>query len=111
MELGFAKASVPAGLKKNTIESELGPAILSAEKKAKIFRNGIWSDALPPVPFYTIYWRKATQLTTQLMLIGGKKLLHLLFFITKSALVGTKNLILRPFRASPTPAPKQIQAT
>lgn len=109
MELGFAKASVPNGIKKNTIESQLAPVILNAEAKAKIFRNGIWSDHLPPIPSYIIYWRKGTQLGRDLLLLTLKKLLQGIGFTTKITLIWAKNLALRPFKSSP--APKQIQAS
>lgn len=106
VELGFARASVPQGIKKNTIESEIAPVILSAEAKAKTFRNGIWSDQLGPVPMYVTYWRKGTQLSGELLLLTAKKLLQALGFASKSAYAGVKYLALRPFR----PAPK-VQAT
>lgn len=106
VELGYAKASVPQVIKKNTIESQLAPAILSAETRAKNYRNGIWSHNLPPLPVYVVYWRKGSQLTTELLTLTAKKLLKLLVFVSKSTLVGTKNLVLRPFRT-----PKQVQAT
>ncbi|XP_030031601.2 uncharacterized protein LOC115448336, partial [Manduca sexta] len=107
VELGFAKASVPNKIKKNTVESQLAATILSAEAKARSFRNGVWSDSLPPIPFYIVYWRKGAQLTTELLIFTAKKLLNLLGIASKSALVGTKNLVLRPFKSSP----KQVQAT
>lgn len=108
VELGFAKASVPQDIKKKTIESQLASGILSAENRAKSYRNGIWSDNLPPIPIYVIYWRKGTQLATDLIILSSKKLLQLLAFLSKSALVGGKKLILLPFNRSTT---KQIQAT
>lgn len=106
VELGFAKASVPQDLKKNTIESQLAPIILSAEAKAKSFRNGIWSENLPPLPIYKIYWRKGSKVTAELIIFSAKKILQLFGFASKSALVGVKNLALRPFRASS----KRVQA-
>lgn len=105
VELGFAKASVPEGIKKNTIEYEIAPVILSAEAKAKTFRNGIWSDKLGPVPVYDIYWRKGTQLARELLLLTGKKILQALGLASKSAYAGVKYLALRPFR------PSKVQAT
>lgn len=107
MELGFAKASFPKELKKNTIESQIAPALLSAEAQAKSLRNGIWSENLPPIPAYIVYWRKGSQLTLELFVLTAKKLLQLLKFTTKSALIGTKNLILIPFRSKP----KQVQTS
>ncbi|KAJ0173537.1 hypothetical protein K1T71_010686 [Dendrolimus kikuchii] len=107
VELGFAKASVPQDIKKNTIESQLATVILSSEAKAKSFRNGIWSDNLPPLPIYVVYWRKGLQVTGEILIITAKKLLEILGFASKSALIGAKNLALRPFRASP----KRVQAT
>ncbi|XP_034834033.1 protein C3orf33 homolog [Maniola hyperantus] len=107
VELGFAKASVPQGIKKKTIESQLAPKILSAEKHARSYRNGIWSDNLPPIPRYVTYWRKGSLLATELIILSTKKLLQLLAFLSKSALVGGKKLILLPFNKTP----KGIQAT
>ncbi|XP_004923350.1 uncharacterized protein LOC101741756 [Bombyx mori] len=107
VELGFAKASFPKELKKNTIESQIAPALLSAEAQAKSLRNGIWSENLPPIPAYIVYWRKGSQLTLELFVLTAKKLLQLLKFTTKSALIGTKNLILIPFRSKP----KQVQTS
>lgn len=107
VELGFAKASVPQNLKKNTIESQLAPALLSAEAHAKSYRNGVWSEKLPPLPVYVAYWRKGSQLTAELFVLSVKKLLQILGFASRSALVGIKNLALKPFRSSP----KQVQAT
>ncbi|XP_013192192.2 uncharacterized protein LOC106136250 [Amyelois transitella] len=109
VELGFAKASVPQDIKKNTFESTLAPAILSAEARAKSFRNGVWSDNLPPLPVYVVYWRKGSQLTTELAILTAKKLLQLLLLLTKMALVGAKNLAARPFKSSRTS--KQVQTT
>lgn len=106
IELGFAKALVPPIIEKNTVESSLAPVLLSAETHAKTFRNGIWSDQLPPLPTYVIYWRKGSQLTKEILVVLFKKMLLLLAYMSRSALVGAKNLALRPFRASP----KQIQA-
>lgn len=91
------------------MESELAPVILSAEAKAKTFRNGIWSDFLPPIPTYIVYWRKGTQLGGELLLFSLKKLLYGVGFATKSILIGTKNLVLRPFKSAPRS--KQIQAS
>lgn len=106
VELGYAKASVPQDIKKNTIESQLAPAILSAETRAKNYRNGIWLENLPPLPVYVVYWRKGSQKTAELLSLTAKKLLQFLVFVSKSALIGTKNLALRPFRT-----PKRVQAT
>lgn len=106
VELGFARASVPQKIEKNTVESSLAPALLSAENRAKTFRNGIWSDQLPPLPKYVIYWRKGSQITKEMLVVLIKKMLLLLAYMSRSALVGAKTLALRPFRASP----KQIQA-
>lgn len=107
VELGFAKASVPQDIKKNTIESQLAPALLSAEAYAKSYRNGIWSDCLPPLPIYVVYWRKGTQLTGQLMVLTAKKILHLLALASRGALLSVKYIALWPFRGSR----KQVQAT
>lgn len=107
VELGFAKASVPEKFKKDTIESQLVPALLSAEARAKSYRNGIWSDQLPPLPVYVLYWRKGSQLTKEILILTAKKLLQLLVFTTRSALVGVKKLAARPFKSSP----KQVQTT
>ncbi|XP_026494374.1 uncharacterized protein LOC113399447 [Vanessa tameamea] len=103
VELGFAKASVPQVIKKNTLESQLAPGIISAEARAKSFRNGIWSEKLPPIPIYVTYWRKGTHLTSDLIILSSKKLLQLITFISKSALVGVKKVILLPFKATPKP--------
>ncbi|KAM3960494.1 protein C3orf33 homolog [Aphomia sociella] len=107
VELGFAKASVPQQILKNSIESQLAPAILSAEARAKNYRNGVWSDKLPPIPVYVVYWRKGSQLTVELAVLTTRKLLQLLAIVSKGALLGVKNLALRPFRSTP----KQVQAT
>ncbi|XP_075982801.1 protein C3orf33 [Anticarsia gemmatalis] len=107
IELGFAKASVPKDIKKNTIESQLAPALLSAEAHAKNYRNGIWSDSLPPLPLYVVYWRKGSQWTADITVLTLKTLVHLLILASKGALIGVKNLALWPFRASR----KQVQAT
>lgn len=106
IELGFAKASVPQDIKKKTIESQLAPVLLTAESRAKSYRNGIWSEKLPPIPLYVIYWRKGTQLTTDIIILSFKKLFQLLAFVSKGALVGGKYLIQRPFRTS-----KSVQTT
>ncbi|XP_053613972.1 uncharacterized protein LOC128677278 [Plodia interpunctella] len=115
VELGFAKASVPQDVKKNTFESTLVPAILSAEARAKSFRNGVWSDKLPPLPVYVVYWRKGSQLTAELAVLSAKKFVQFLLFSTKMALLGAKNLAMRPFKSARSSkqiqAPKQIQAT
>lgn len=103
VELGFAKASVPLNVKKNTAESQLVPGLLSAEARAKSYRNGIWSDQLPPIPVYVVYWRKGSQLSKDLTILTAKKLLYLLTFTTRNALAGVKYLALRPFRSSPKP--------
>lgn len=108
VELGFAKASVPQNLKKNTIESQLAPALLSAEARAKSYRNGVWSEHLPPLPVYVAYWRKSSQLASELLVISLKKLLEVLGVASKSALLGVKNLVLRPFRSPPK---QSVQAT
>lgn len=105
VELGFAKALVPQIIEKNTVESSLAPVLLSAETRAKTFRNGIWSDQLPPLPNYVIYWRKGSQFAKEMLIVLIKKILLLLVYMSRSALVGVKKLALRPFRASP----KQIQ--
>ncbi|XP_059053201.1 uncharacterized protein LOC131847613 [Achroia grisella] len=106
VELGFATASVPQAIKKNTIESQLAPAILSAEAHAKNYRNGIWSDKLPPIPLYIVYWRKGSQISIELVALTARKLLQLLATTSKGALLGVKYLALRPFRTTP----KQVQA-
>lgn len=106
VQLGFAKASVPQKVQKDTVESSLAPVLLSAETHAKAYRNGIWSDQLPPLPKYVIYWRKGSQITKEMLVVLIEKMLLLLAYMSRSALVGAKKLALRPFRASP----KQIQA-
>ncbi|XP_045453332.1 uncharacterized protein LOC123662533 isoform X1 [Melitaea cinxia] len=106
VELGFATASVPPGIKKKSIESQLAPVLLSAEARAKSFRNGIWSEKLPPIPIYVTYWRKGSQLTADLTILASKKFLQLLTFLSKSALVGVKKIFLFPFKS-----PKPVQAT
>ncbi|CAK1583817.1 unnamed protein product [Parnassius mnemosyne] len=107
VELGFAKASVPQGIKEKTFESQIAPVILSAETCAKKYRNGIWSDKLPPVPLYVIYWRKGSKFVAGAFIFTINKLVQLLTFASKSALIGTKNLMLRPFRSTS----KQIHTT
>ncbi|XP_026760620.1 uncharacterized protein LOC113519663 [Galleria mellonella] len=107
VELGFAKASVPQAIKKDTIESQLAPVILSAEARAKSYRNGVWSEKLPPIPVYVVYWRKGSRLTVELLILTARKLLQLLAVTSKGALLGVKKLALRPFKTSP----KQVQAT
>ncbi|RVE53950.1 hypothetical protein evm_001353 [Chilo suppressalis] len=107
VELGFAKACVPQNISKNTLESKLAPAILSAEAHAKRYRNGVWSDMLPPLPLYVLYWRKSSQLTMELVAISFRKFLQILIFLSKSALVGVKKVALMPFKSKP----KQVQAT
>lgn len=107
VELGFAQASVPQPIKKKTVESQLASHILSAESCAKKYRNGIWSEKLPPIPLYVVYWRKGSQFTLDLLILTMKKLVQLLAFASKSTLVVTKNLASRPFRSSS----KQVQAT
>lgn len=103
VELGFAKTSVPRNLQKKSIESQLAPALLSAEARAKSYRNGIWSDLLPPIPWYIVYWRKGSKVANDVIIYTSKKLFILIAFISKSALVATKNLMLRPFRKSVQP--------
>ncbi|KAL4706985.1 hypothetical protein ACJJTC_019523 [Scirpophaga incertulas] len=107
VELGFAQASVSQKFDKNTIESQLAPALLSAESWAKRYRNGVWSEKLPPLPFYVVYWRKGAQLTIELLELCFRQTSLLLLIVVKSALVGMKNLALRPFKGSS----KQIQTT
>ncbi|XP_068619437.1 uncharacterized protein [Battus philenor] len=107
VELGFAQASVPQAIKKKTLESQLAPAILSAESCAKKYRSGIWSEKLPPIPLYVIYWRKGSQYLINSVIFTANKFVHLLTFALKSALIGTKNLALRPFRSTP----KHVKAT
>ncbi|XP_072929761.1 uncharacterized protein [Epargyreus clarus] len=105
VELGFAKASVPAVLPKNTLESLLAPGILSAETRAKTYRNGVWYDKLPPVPFYVVYWRKGSQLASEILVLSARNLLKFLVFVSKSAFGGAKKLALLPFKS----ASKQVQ--
>ncbi|PZC77850.1 hypothetical protein B5X24_HaOG202961 [Helicoverpa armigera] len=107
VELGFATASVPKNLKKNTIESKLAPALLSAEARAKSFRNGVWSENLPPLPAYVVFWRKGSQVTTDIVTLSAKKLAHVLLIASKGIFSGVKKLALRPFRSPP----KQVQTT
>ncbi|KAJ8723766.1 hypothetical protein PYW07_007746 [Mythimna separata] len=45
VELGFAKTLVPKNIPKNTIESKLAPVLLSAEARAKKFRQGVLGGA------------------------------------------------------------------
>lgn len=98
VELGFATASVPKNLKKNTIEAQLAPALLTAESRARSSRNGIWSEKLPPIPMYVLYWRKGSHYAAQVALDTVKKILFLLGYISKSALVGAKNVALRRYK-------------
>ncbi|CAB3248926.1 unnamed protein product [Arctia plantaginis] len=107
VELGFAKALVPENIKKNTIESQLAPALLSAEAYAKNYRHGIWSDRLPPLPRHIVLWRKGSQFTGQILVLSGKKLLHILAVVSKGVLIGMKTVILWAFRSSR----KQVQTT
>ncbi|KAI5635890.1 hypothetical protein NE865_11400 [Phthorimaea operculella] len=118
VELGFAKATVPKTVEKNTFEWRLAPVLLSAESRAKSYRNGVWSDILPPVPIYVVAWRKGThaakelvifsaKTTKELVVLSAKSLIWLLAFTMRSALAGVKYIASRPFRASP----KQVQAT
>uniref|UniRef100_A0A2A4JDF0 TNase-like domain-containing protein n=1 Tax=Heliothis virescens TaxID=7102 RepID=A0A2A4JDF0_HELVI len=107
VELGFATASVPRNLKKNTIESKLAPALLSAEARAKSYRNGVWSQALPPLPAYVVYWRKGSQVTTEILTLTAKKMGQVVLTASKAVFVGVKKLALRPFR----PSPKEVQTT
>lgn len=111
VELGFAQTCVPKAIKKKTFESNLAPALLSAEARAKSYRNGIWLDKLPPIPLYVIYWRKATKVGGEVIVLGGKQLYEVLvivgkqlyrviIFATKSALIATRDLALKPFRKS-----------
>ncbi|KAI8424884.1 hypothetical protein MSG28_006817 [Choristoneura fumiferana] len=106
VELGFAKASVPLKIQKNTIESKLAPVLLSAEQHAKNYRNGIWSDSLPPLPVYVVYWRKGSQLLAGLVLLTVSKLVDLVKLASRSAFVGVKYLALRPLRSR-----KPVQAS
>ncbi|CAK1550451.1 unnamed protein product [Leptosia nina] len=107
IELGFAKASVPQNLEKNTIEFKLAPVFINAENRAKSLRNGVWSEKLPPVPVYVVYWRKGLNLTKSLGVLSSKKLLEFLAFVSKGAYVGIKSLAVRPFKSTP----KQVQTT
>lgn len=107
VELGFAKAVVPSNIEKNSIESKLAPVILSAEARAKNYREGIWSDNLPPLPIYIVYWRKGSKITREVVAITAKKLFHLLKIASVSFLGGAKKLALRPFK----PTVKQVQTT
>ncbi|KAF9791471.1 hypothetical protein SFRURICE_005372 [Spodoptera frugiperda] len=106
VELGFAKASVPSNIQKKTIESKLAPALISAEARAKDYRNGIWSDCLPPLPFYVVYWRKGSQKGAELLIFTSKMLFKLIASGTKGIFGGAKKLALRPFKSS-----KQVQTT
>lgn len=106
VELGFAKASVPSNIQKKTIESKLAPALISAEARAKDYRNGIWSDCLPPLPFYVVYWRKGSQKGAELLIFTSKMLFKLIARGTKGIFGGAKKLALRPFKSS-----KQVQTT
>lgn len=99
IELGFAKASVPQKIQKNTIESQLAPILLSAEQYAKNYRNGIWSDSMPPLPVYVVYWRKGSQLLATLVLLTVSKLVDFVKLASRSAFVGVKYLALRPLRS------------
>ncbi|CAH0690286.1 unnamed protein product [Spodoptera exigua] len=106
VELGFAKASVPNNIQKKTIESKLAPALLSAEARAKDYRNGIWSDCLPPLPFYVVYWRKGSQKAVELLILTSKTFLKVIAVGSKVIFGGAKKLALRPFKSS-----KQVQTT
>ncbi|XP_041968886.1 uncharacterized protein LOC121725840 [Aricia agestis] len=105
VELGFAKASVPQ-VKKNTLESQLAPTILSAEARAKNYRNGIWAEALPPLPLYVVYWRKGSQVMKHVAILTAKSLLRLLVLLPRGIVVGTKSLI-----KIAKPTPKSIQTS
>lgn len=107
VELGFAKASLPQHIKKNSIESKIAPVLLNAENRAKNLRNGIWSHKLPPVPSHIVYWRKTSNLTKEIAVMSSKKLLEILVLLSKGALIGMKNLATRPFKSNS----KQMQAT
>lgn len=107
IELGFAKASLPQYIKKNSMESKLAPALLNAENRAKRLRNGIWSDKLPPVPIYVAYWEKGSKKSKELLIISSKKFLQMLYFLLKGTFIGVKFLALRPFRSNQ----KRVQAT
>lgn len=107
VELGFAKTLVPRNIKKNTIESKLAPVLLSAEARAKKYRHGIWSDTLPPLPIYTVYWRKGSQFTADVVTVTAKKLIQLIKMASQGVLGGAKKLAARPFR----PTRKQVQTT
>lgn len=107
VELGFAKALVPRNIRKNTIESKLAPVLLSAEIRARNYRQGIWSDSLPPLPLYTLYWRKGSQVTVDILAVTAKKLFQLLILASQGVIGGAKKLALRPFKATT----KQVQTT
>ncbi|XP_022116521.2 uncharacterized protein LOC110994284 [Pieris rapae] len=107
IELGFAKALLPQGIKKNSMESKLAPVLLNAENKAKSLRNGIWSDKLPPIPSYVAYWRKGSTLSKELMVMSSRKIMEILIFILKGTFVGVKKISLRPFKSNTKP----VQAT
>lgn len=84
VELGFARASVPPKLQKNTFEAKLASSLVTAEKHAKDYRLGVWLDTLPPLPMYIILWRKLSKSASNALII-----------LCKRALIGTKNIILR----------------
>ncbi|CAD0204002.1 unnamed protein product [Chrysodeixis includens] len=107
VELGFAKVSIPENLKKNTMESKLAMVLQSAEARAKNYRTGIWSDNLPPLPAYVIYWRKGTKLTVEIVGLIIKKVFQVLSLASKGTVSGVKAIAQRPFRSNP----KQVQAT
>lgn len=104
VELGFAQTSIPKSIPKESIEAQIAPSLLSAEARAKSLRNGVWLDRLPPIPFYVIYWKKISNLAIVTLALASKQMWKFMVLILKSALSGSKYLVLRPFR-------KPIQAT
>lgn len=107
VELGFAKTILPEGIPKHTFESKLVPGLRSAEEYAKSYRNGIWSDVLPPLPTYIVYWRKGAKLSATVATFTFKKLLQMLTLLSKGSVQGLKYVALLPIKLSR----KRVKAT
>lgn len=67
---------------------------MSAEAKAKAFRNGIWSDRLGPIPVYVALWKKGSQLAGEILMLSLYKFLGALGFASKMAYIRAKQLVL-----------------
>lgn len=100
VELGFAQACIPKNLEKKSVESHLAPAIISAESYAKSVRNGIWSDRLPPLPLYVIYYRKVSKYIKEVLILTSKQLYNVVLLLIRSALAGFLGLLQKPFKKS-----------